>query len=101
MSEADYHRGDVTIVREAKLSVVLIQVTGTKASQTRAVAALNGAALALGHNALRIVAESAPLSAVSQWERSVRSGKGVWDDAEEEVGKRLAVAVATTTAVKC
>lgn len=100
VSEADPAGADVTVIREAKLSVVLIQVTGTKASQARAVAALNNAALAMGGNALRIVAEAAPLSAMSQWEKSVRTGKGVWDDAEEEVGKRLAIAAATT-ATKC
>lgn len=83
---------DVTVVRPSKLSVVLIQVLGTKASQARAVEALDAAALTAAGSALRIVAEPAPLSAVSQWEMSVKTGKGVWDNAEQVVGRRLASA---------
>lgn len=89
---SDEPHQDAAVVRPPKLSVVLIQVTGTKSSQTRAVVALNSAALAVGGNALRIVAEPAPLSAVCQWETSRRTGRGVWDGAEEEVRRRLAVA---------
>ena len=73
-----------------KLALVLIQVLGTKASQASAVDALNQAVLAEAGDALRIVAECAPSSAVCQWEDAVRGGKGVWDRAEEVVRQRLA-----------
>lgn len=73
-----------------KLRLVLIQVTGSVSSQRAAVEALNAEVTAHGGDALRVVAESAPSSAASQWEDAVRGGKGVWEDAEEVVRARLA-----------
>jgi len=59
------------------------------AVQGKAVVELNEAAMKEGGNSMRIVAEAAPMSAVVQWEESVRSGKTVWEMAEEEVNKRF------------
>ncbi|PSR81160.1 hypothetical protein PHLCEN_2v6495 [Hermanssonia centrifuga] len=75
-----------------RLALVLIQVTGTRSSTASAVKALNNAAMAQGGDALRIVAERAPSSAVSQWEQAVRGGRGVWENAEMMVHQRLAAA---------
>lgn len=79
-----------------KLAMVLVQVLGTKASQASAVEALNKSVLAEGGDALRIVAERAPSSAVCQWEDSVREGRSVWDKAEEVVHERYAAAAQRT-----
>ena len=76
--------------RPRKLALVLVQVLGTRAAQGAAVDALNKAALAEGGDAVRIVAERAPGSAVCQWEDSVREGRSVWDQAEAVVRQRLA-----------
>ena len=75
----------------SKLQVILIQILGTRVSQASSVKALNDAALKRGGSALRIVAEAAPLSAVSQWEDGVRrgEGRGVWEGAEGVVCQRL------------
>ncbi|KAI0699547.1 hypothetical protein BC835DRAFT_537386 [Cytidiella melzeri] len=80
--------------RPARLSVILIQILGTRSSQAAAVQALNGAAVKQGGRVLRVVAEPAPLSVVSQWENYVRHGsrRGMWEGAEKEVGRRLHVA---------
>ncbi|KAF7792316.1 hypothetical protein EIP86_003352 [Pleurotus ostreatoroseus] len=76
--------------RRPTLALVLVQVAGSASSQAAAVAALNAAAAARGGDALRVVAEAAPASAASQWERAVRGGKSVWTDAEAVVCARLA-----------
>ena len=74
------------------LACVLVQVLGPRAAAAAAVEALNAAVLAAGGDALRIVAERAPSSAVCQWEDAVRGGGGVWDGAEAVVRSRLAAA---------
>lgn len=74
---------------EKKLSLVLVQVLGRGAAQALAVEELNAAALSMGGDAVRVVAEPAPASAVCQWEDGVRGGRGVWDAAEGVVQRRL------------
>ncbi|KAI0342119.1 hypothetical protein BDW22DRAFT_1300349, partial [Trametopsis cervina] len=75
-----------------RLSVILIQILGPRSAQATAVRTLNEAAVRQGGRAVRVVAEAAPLSAVSQWEDGVRCGSGtasVWSDAEDVVARRL------------
>lgn len=86
------------LITPSKLSLILIQILGPRASQARAVEALNAAACAQGGVARRVVAECAPLSAVSQWEDYVRTGEhgGVWKGAEAVVGKRLTHTIVQT-----
>jgi hypothetical protein len=88
-------QGDELLYRPSgRLSVILIQILGTRSSQAAAVKTINEAALKQGSRTTRIVAEPAPLSAVSQWEDNVRSGgnsRGVWAYAEQEVMRRLKV----------
>ncbi|KAH9858812.1 hypothetical protein C2E23DRAFT_718147 [Lenzites betulinus] len=77
------------------LQLVLIQVVGAKkdaAFAAETVKALNAAAEAAAGPALRVVAELAPSSAARQWEDSVRGGRGVWDEADAAVQRRLVAA---------
>ncbi|GJE95465.1 hypothetical protein PsYK624_116490 [Phanerochaete sordida] len=84
---------DADALPRSRLTLVLVQVLGPQAAA--AVDALNQAVLAEGGDALRIVAERAPSSAVCQWEDSVRGGKTVWDTAEDVVQRRIAASERT------
>ncbi|KAI0819988.1 hypothetical protein BC628DRAFT_1413382 [Trametes gibbosa] len=77
------------------LQLILIQVVGAKkdaAFAAETVKTLNAAAEAAAGPALRVVAELAPSSAARQWEDSVRGGRGVWEEADAAVQRRLAAA---------
>lgn len=91
---------DSTKKEVPRLQLILVQILGS-AHKTRTpastiadetIAALNEAAEKAGGPALRIVAESAPLSAALQWEMSVRDGPTIWESAEAVVNERLAKA---------
>ncbi len=75
---------------DSQIRVILIQILGTRAAQEKAVKCLNESVVRQGGRALRVVAEAAPLSAVSQWENGVRckEGRGVWEGAEAVVRER-------------
>ena len=82
------------------LQLILVQVVGTFIISTvpsPSIAEMNDLAKRTGGSALKIVAERAPASAAVQWEDAVRRGRSVWQDAEEEVTKRMEVAKQKTT----
>ncbi|CAL1706914.1 unnamed protein product [Somion occarium] len=81
---------DKTIERaHPEIQLILVQVVGLPSAQMSAVGTLNTAALEAGGSSLKIVAERAPSSPVVQWEDSARTGKSVWQGAEEVVKDRV------------
>ena len=82
------------------LELILVQVVGTSIISTvpsPSIAEMNELAKRTGGFALKIVAERAPGSAAVQWEDAVRRGRAIWQDAEEEIAKRMEVAKQKTT----
>lgn len=77
------------------LCLVLVQVVGLPTAQSRDVEHLNALALAAGGASLHIIAEAAPLSAISQWEESVTGGPSIWERPEGVVERRMARRIRT------